>query len=428
MSSDVGSEMYELMRELYPICRSLSGDGVRLTLDCVSRELPLDVTEVASGTRIFDWTVPKEWNIRSAWISSPTGERVVDFADNNLHVVGYSTPVAAKVSLADLRENLHVHPERSDWIPYRTSYYAERWGFCLTQDQLNALEQGEYEVHIDSTLEDGSITYGEAVVRGRTDDEVLFSTYICHPSLCNDNLSGIVLLTALGKALQGRDLRYSYRFLFSPATIGPLAWLARNEETLDRVKHGLVVSCAGDPGGFTYKRSRRGNAEIDQAVANVLRDSGHASEVLDFAPWGGDERQFGSPGFDLPIGAFSRSPADRFSGYHSSADDLDLVQPPYLAESLETLLGVVDVVESNGRFANKNPKGEPQLGKRGLYRSLGGGSSEEAALLWVLNFSDGSHSLLDISDRSGLPFGAIRGAADKLLDADLLEELGREDD
>jgi aminopeptidase-like protein len=414
--------MHQLMAELYPICRSLTGDGVRETFSILGRTVPLETTEIPSGTQVFDWTLPREWNIRDAWISGPNGARVVDFNSSNLHVLGYSVPVRARMPLGELREHLFTHPENPDWIPFRTSYYQENWGFCLSRRQLEQLPDGEYEAVIDSSLSDGSVAYAEAHVPGELADEVLFSTYVCHPSLCNDNLSGVVLSVALAKYLRSMRLRYSYRFLLGPGTIGPLSWLWKNEASLDRVKHGLVLSCVGDPGALTYKQSRRGNAEIDQAAANVVQAAG--GSVIPFEPWGGDERQFCSPGFDLPVGALSRTPADKFPGYHSSADDLELVRPEFLADSFRRCLEIVDVLETNGRYRNLNPKGEPQLGKRGLYRSVAGGSSTETALLWVLNLSDGQHSLLDITDRSGLPYARLREAAETLRDHELLEEVG----
>ena len=226
---------------------------------------------------------------------------------------------------------------------------------------------------------------------GATDDEVLLTTYACHPSLANDNLSGVGLLTEVGRALAAQpDLRYTYRLLWVPGTIGSICWLARNRDSVERVRHGLVLSCAGDPGPFTYKRSRRGHAEIDKVVEHVLRPDPE-NRVLDWSPYGGDERQFCSPGFDLPVGAFSRTPADKFPEYHSSADDLDFVRPERLGESFQTLIDIIDVLESNGTYTNLSPYGEPQLGRRGLYRGIGGGSSEEMALLWVLSMSDGTN-------------------------------------
>jgi aminopeptidase-like protein len=421
-TAEVGREIYGLIEQLYPICRSISGDGVRQTFELLTRLLPLEVTEVPTGTPVFDWTVPREWNIRDAWIADAAGERLVDFRACNLHVLGYSVPVRKRLALSELRDHLFTHPRQPDWIPFRTSYYSENWGFCLSQRQLEALPEAVYEVCIDSTLADGSITYAEAVVPGELEEEVLISTYSCHPSLANDNCSGIALVALLGKYLSTMKLRYTYRFLFSPGSIGPLSWLAANEERLDRITHGLVASCVGDLGRPTYKKSRRGTAEIDRAVANVLRDRGE-NEIREFVPLGGDERQFCSPGIDLPIGALSRTPADEFPEYHSSADNLDLVRPEALADSFELYLSVLDVLERNARYENLNPKGEPQLGKRGLYREIGGGSNQEAALLWVLNLSDGDYDLLEISDRSGLPFQEVSAAADALEEASLLRAL-----
>ena len=421
-ASQVGAEMHELMAELYPICRSLTGEGVRETLRILEREVPLEITELPSGTQVFDWTLPREWNIRDAWIADSDGGRVVDFGRSNLHVLGYSVPVRGRMPLEELREHLYTHPGNPDWIPFRTSYYNENWGFCLSQRQLEQMRDADYEVVIDSSLTDGYVTFAEASLAGELPDEVLFSTYICHPSLCNDNLSGVVLAAALAKHLRPMSLRYSYRFLFGPGTIGPLSWLWKNEADLGRIKHGLVLSCVGDPGTLTYKQSRRADAEIDQAAANVVRATG--GSVIPFEPWGGDERQFCSPGFNLPVGALSRTPADKFPGYHSSADDLEFVRPEFLADSLRRCLEIIDVIETNATYVNLNPKGEPQLGKRGLYRGVAGGSSAETALLWVLNLSDGNHSLLDISDRSRLPYERVREAAETLRKHELLEPAG----
>ncbi len=418
---DWGVWMHGLMRELYPLPRSLTGDGVRQTLDVLGREIPLDRTEVPSGTQVYDWTVPREWNVREAWLADPSGRRVADFAESNLHLMAYSVPIRARMQLADLRPHLFSDPDRPTVVPFRTSYHHENWGFCLRHDELERLPDGEYDVVIDATLEPGHLTYAEYVLPGAAEDEVLFSTYIDHPSLCNDNLSGVVLAAALAKALAGRTLRHTYRFVFSPATLGPLCWLAANEDRLGGIRAGLVASCVGDPGDMTYKRSRRGDALVDRAVEHVLRHSGAPFELRDFSPLGGDERQFCSPGFDLPVGALSRSPADEFPGYHSSADDLELVRPEFLADSLATYLAVVDVLEGNETYLNVNPKGEPQLGRRGLYRTVGGGSFSEAPLLWVLNLCDGRHDLLAVAERSGIPFMDIRAAADSLLEQGLLE-------
>jgi aminopeptidase-like protein len=420
-----GSGMVALIRELFPICRSISGEGLRRSLAKLDELLPLTMHEVATGTELFDWTVPKEWNIRDAYIKDSSGRRVVDFQQNNLHVVNYSAPVSARMSLSELRPRLHTIPEHPDWIPYRTTYYAESWGFCLSQRQLESLHEGEYEVVIDSTLEPGSITYGECVLRGQSEDEFLISVHICHPSLCNDNLSGVAVATALARILASASTRYTYRFLFVPGTIGPIAWLCRNRDAAQRVKHGLVLACVGDRGSINYKRSRRLTAGIDRAVEHVLRTKGASFAVRDFSPYGYDERQYCSPGFNLPVGSFRRTPHGEYPEYHTSADNLDFVSAGYLADSLTTILEVIDLIESDRRFINLSPMGEPQLGRRGLIGSVGGkaAKSDQLALLWVLNLSDGANSVLDIAERSGLPFDQIRGAVDALIACGLLERL-----
>lgn len=419
--------MYELMRELFPICRSLTGEGVRETLRVLERDVPLEWTEIPSGTQVFDWTIPKEWSIRDAWIADDDGRRIVDFNASNLHVLGYSVPQRGRFTFEELGPHLHTHPESPDWIPFRTSYHDPNWGFCLSQHQLRELEGGTFDVCIDSSLEDGSLTYAESTVEGGP-DEVLISTYVCHPSLANDNLSGIALVAALAKHLRRQRLRHTYRFLLGPGTLGPLAWLWNNQAGLGRIRHGLAVSCVGDPGPPTYKKSRDGDAEIDRAVLHVLAASGREFKVEDFVPWGGDERQFSAPAFDLPIGCLSRTPQGSYPEYHSSADDLDFVAATHLGESFELYLDVIDVLEGNGHYENLNPQGEPQLGRRGLYGAISTGAPSEAevaqrALLWVLNLSDGDRSLLDVAIRSGLPFRAIRRAADQLVAADLLREV-----
>jgi aminopeptidase-like protein len=425
-ADDVGQEMHELARELFPICRSITGNGLRQTLGLIGERVPLETTEVPTGTKVLDWVVPQEWNIAEAWIAGPDGNRVVDFADSNLHVLGYSVPVRERLPLAALKEHLFTLPEHPDWIPFRNSYYTPNWGFCLQHSRLESLPEGEYEVCINSTLEDGSLTYAEALVPGETADEVLVSGYACHPSMANDNLSGLVLMTALAKHLAGRPLRYSYRFLFSPGTIGPIAWLARNEERLERVRHGLVCLCVGDPGPLTYKKSRRGDAEVDRAAQLVLRDSGDASEVHEWEPWGGDERQFNSPGFNLPVGTLTRSAPGSFPEYHTSADDLDFITAGALGRSFHAYMSVFDVLETNATYVNLSPKGEPQLGRRGLYRSIGAGPDagvNELSLLWVLNLADGEHTLVDMAERSGLPYATVRNAARTLEQHDLLKIL-----
>src|SRR6266581_3325825 len=423
--NEVGESMYGLVRELYPICRSITGKGVRETLRQVGEHIPLKVHEVSTGTRVFDWTVPKEWNIRDAYVKYSDGMKVIDFKKSNLHVLNYSTPIRKRMSLAELREHLYTLPDNPAWMPYKTTQYQERWGSCLTQNQLDGLREGTYEAVIDASLDAGHLTYGECYFPGTSSHEVLISCHICHPSLCNDNLSGIALSTFLAKQLQGRSLRYSYRFIFIPGTIGAITWLALNEKSTDRIKHGLVVANVGDSGKMNYKKSRRGDAEIDKAVARALRDSGAPYEITDFSPYGYDERQFCSPGFNLPMGSLTRTPWGRYPEYHTSADDLSLVQPGYLADSFNTYLSVLNILENNRCYVNQNPKCEPQLGKRGLYRQMGGNvESKEAelAMLWVLNLSDGSCSLLDIAERANLSFERIAEAAAALCSHGLLKE------
>jgi aminopeptidase-like protein len=420
---ELGRQMHRLMVELYPICRSITGNGVRQSLDILRRHLPLEIHEIPTGTPVFDWTVPKEWNIRDAWLKNPAGEKIVDFRQSNLHVLNYSVPIHRKIPLAELREHLFSIPEQPDLIPYRTSYYREDWGFCLPHRLLESLADGEYEVCIESSLEPGHLTYGEYYLPGHSDDEVLISCHCCHPSLCNDNLSGMVLAAFLAKLLPSQLRRYSYRFLFIPGTIGSITWLALNEARVTRIKHGLVVACVGDAGQMTYKQSRRGQAEIDRVVSYVLAHSGQPYEIVEFSPYGYDDRQYCSPGFNLAVGSLTRTPHGRYPQYHTSADNLDLVQPQYLADSLAQYLAVLRVLEQNRTYRNTHPKGEPQLGKRGLYGALGGRKDtkvREMAMLWVLNFSDGSHSLLDIAERAGLDFELISDVAAVLLAHQLL--------
>ncbi len=421
---DIGDRLYGLARQMFPITRSITGQGVRDTLALVGSVLPIDVHEIPTGTQVFDWTIPKEWNLREAYIENEAGERIVDSRRNNLHVVSYSVPVDKTMTLAELRPHLHTLPQHPDWIPYRTSYYKENWGFCLSHRQLEGLTEQTYRVRVDATLEQGVLNYGEVVIPGETTDEFLVSAHVCHPSLCNDNLSGIAISAWLAKCLAESKPRYTYRFLFAPGTIGSIAWLATHEEHLDRVKHGLVAALLGRPGPITYKKTRSGGAPIDRAVTHILRAKREGATVIDFSPWGYDERQFNSPGIALDVGRLTRAPEGGYPEYHTSADNLDLVTPQALAESFEVFADVIDVLERNASFRNLRGRGEPQLGKYGLYDDLGGASSVEAArlaLLWVLNLSDGANDLLAIAERSSLQFADIHFAASRLEQAGLLQ-------
>lgn len=426
--TSIGTSMYALSERLFPICRSITGDGVRQSLRILQEYIPIEIHEVPSNTPVFDWTVPKEWNIRDAWVIGPDGEKVIDFKEHNLHILQYSTPVHQVLSLEDLKKHLFTLPDKPDLIPYRTSYYQENWGFCLAHNQYLELPDGDYEVYIDSTLKEGNLTYGELYIPGHSEEEVLFSAHICHPSLANDNLSGISLLTFLAQLLQDQKNRYSYRFLFIPGTIGSITWLALNEPKVKHIKHGLVVSLVGDAGGFTFKKSRRGDSEIDQVVAYVLRNSGYPCEIIDFFPYGYDERQFCSPGFNLSVGNLTRSPFGSYPEYHTSGDNLQLIQPAFLQASFDIYLEIVEILEQNVNYQNLYPKCEPQLGKRGLYEAIGGDSDQkdlQMAMLWLLNFADGKNSLLNIAEKSKISFEMMLKCSKILIENKLLSVFGK---
>jgi aminopeptidase-like protein len=449
-SSGIGKEMYRLMEELFPICRSITGNGVRQTLEIIKKHIPIEIHEVTSGTKVYDWTIPKEWNIHDAYIVDPTGEKIANFKKSNLHVLNYSVPINQKISLSELKKHIYTIPDKPELVPYVTSYYSENWGFCMSHNEFLNLKDGEYHAVIDSELDNGSLTYGEHLIVGKSDDEILLSCYVCHPSMCNDNLSGVVLLTMLAKYLQNLESDYSIRFLFVPETIGAITWLYANEKNLGKIRHGLVATCVGDGGGFTYKKSRYDDADIDKTVIKVLENSKLTYSVVDFFPWGSDERQFCSPGFNLPVGSLMRSmyATNSFPEYHTSADNLNFVKANYLAESFSIYSTIISKLEENFSkfqkhipnykndrkpnseyFQNLFPKCEPQLGRRGIYRLLGGQNDSiekrknEFAILWVLNLSDGNHSLSDIVKRSGFDESTIKKAAHILVEKGLLQQV-----
>lgn len=422
---NLGEQMFSLIEELYPICRSITGDGVRKTLHILKERIPLEISEVPTGMEVFDWMVPKEWNINNAWITDSKGNKIVDFQDSNLHVLNYSIPVDKKVTLEELKDHLYTLPDHPDWIPYRTSYYRERWGFCLEYSKFKDLKDEQYHVYIDSSLEPGHLTYGELLIEGDSEEEILISSHVCHPSLCNDNLSGISVAVQLAKKLLELNNRYSYRFLFIPGTIGSITWLALNENKLSSIKQGLVLSCVGDKGHVHWKKTRQESSEVDRAVEKVLEESGDPFDLLNFLPYGYDERQFSSPGINLNVGCFMRSQWGTFPEYHTSADNLEFVQPEFLEDSYYKLWRILQMLDQNNTYINLNPKCEPQLGRRGLYSKTGGDTHfdlNQMAVLWVLNLSDGTNSLLDISKRSDISFESIRKAADALIEVDLLKE------
>ncbi len=418
MTSDdtIGAEIYELASDLFPIFRCLTGEGVRQSLDLMARHVPLQVKSVKSGTAVHDWTVPKEWQCRDAWVKGPSGQRVIDVKDNNLHVVGYSTPIHETLRLADLKKHLFTDPAQPDVIPYRTAYYSESWGFCLSQNTLDELADGDYEVMIDATHFDGELNFGEFLHPGESEKEILLTTHCCHPSMANDNCSGMALLTHLARRISQRQTRFSYRFLWIPGTIGAITWLALNEDRLDRVRLGLTIAGVGDAGGPSYKRTRRGDALIDRAMTHLLR-SKEGAQIVDFFPYGYDERQFNSPGVALNVGLFQRSPFASFPEYHTSADNLDFIAPNHLAGSFRLIMDALEILEKDRVMLNLFGKGEPQLGRRGLYDAISGSpdaADARMAMLWILNLSDGEHSLLDIAERAGIDFSLVADTADML--------------
>ena len=427
-TSLIGEEMYRLISRLYPICRSITGNGVRQSLAIMQEYLPLKVHEVPTGTAVFDWTIPNEWNIKDAYIKNGRGEKIVDFKNSNLHVLNYSIPVKGNFSLAELKSHLFSLPDRPGLVPYRTSYYEENWGFCVSHSQFQEMQDAEYEVVIDSTLQPGSLTYAEYYLPGESKDECLITCHICHPSLCNDNLSGISVVLFLAKILTTKKNRLSYRFLFIPGTIGAIAWLSLNESNLSNIKAGLVATLLGDASPLTYKKTRNGNATIDQAVTHYLRHSGEDYRLIDFSPYGYDERQFNSPGISLPVGSLTRSQYGQYPEYHTSADNLELISGEKLEASLKAYLSIIDILDNNVIYINQISRCEPQLGKRGLYRIIKGENVEESelrkmAMLWCLNLSDGNYSLLDIADKAAISFEVIKQIAAILEKEGLLKRL-----
>jgi aminopeptidase-like protein len=430
--NSIQNDMFDFMTELYPICRSITGNGVRKTLEMIKKHINLTIQDIPSGTSVFDWKIPKEWNISDGYIIDPKGKKIVDFKKSNLHVVGYSIPIHKKIHFDELKNHIHTLPSQPNVIPFITSYYKETWGFCMSHNEFQKLESGEYEICIDSTLENGYLTFGEFIIKGKTEKEFLISCYVCHPSLCNDNLSGVVLATFLAKQLKNLSLNYSYRFLFIPETIGAITWLSLNEKNLHKIEAGLVATCLADSGTSTYKKSRIGNAKIDEIVPYVLEHSKTDFSIVDFYPYGSDERQFCSPGFNLPIGSLMRTPYRKFEEYHTSADDLMFIKKDSLGDSFNKYLETIMIFDHDAKYLNTNQKCEPQLGKRGLYRNLGfrrtdetsnDTEQQELAMFWILNLSDGNNSLFDIAKTSQIPFSTIDQVANLLNEKNLLTKI-----
>jgi aminopeptidase-like protein len=427
--TDIESDLYAHARTLFPVCRSITGEGLRQTLSYIQTQIPLEVHEVPSGTPVLDWEVPLEWTVRGASIQTLTGQEVVNFSNNNLHLVQDSRPVDRIITVEELQKHLHSIPEQPDLVPYRTAYYSDTWGFCLSHRDRQALTDPAYHVRIDTTLAPGSLSYGECFLPGEEPGEVLLSVHCCHPSLANDNLSGIAVAIELARALERRKRRFGYRIVFLPGTIGAITWLHFNQDAPSRILHGLVLTCVGDAAPPTYKKSRRGDALIDRYSTYVLSHEGHGDRVLSFIPYGYDERQYCSPGFNLPVGCLMRSPNGTFDEYHTSADNLSFVKPEAMADSLRITERILTMAEQDRTLLIVQPYGEPQLGRRGLYRAVGGqhdqgGGAEydQLTLLWVLNLADGNHSLLDIAERSGKRFEVVVAAANALQTVGLLTD------
>lgn len=421
---NVGQRMYDLAERMFPICRSITGNGLRKSLEIICEELPeIKITEVPTGTQVFDWTVPKEWNISGGWIRTKQGETIVDFKDTNLHVVGYSVPVHKTVSREELLEHVYTIPEQPDWIPYVTSYYKERWGFCMTERQKQTLTDDEYEVMIDSTLEDGSLTYGELVLKGETEDEILITTYLCHPSMANDELSGPCVQTELVKYLKSLPKRrYTYRFVWNPETIGSIAYLSKNLETMQQhVKAGFVLSCVGDNRAYSMISSKYADTLADRVLENVLKFHDPAYRRFSFLERGSDERQYGSAGVDLPVCGFCRSKYQQFPEYHSSADNMDLISPEGLQGAYEVMVKVINALENNYHY-QMLCKCEPQLGKRGLYPTISkkGSNYSVRTMQHLIAYADGRNDLIGISNILNTPVEELIPLKDKLMEHQLL--------
>ncbi|HMS63835.1 MAG TPA: DUF4910 domain-containing protein [Ignavibacteria bacterium] len=416
--------MEKYFDRLFPINRSLTGEGNRETLKILSEIIDLTITEVPSGTECFDWTVPPEWNVKEAWIKDSKGNIILDFRKNNLYLLGYSENFKGVLNLSELKEHLYSLPDQPEAIPYLTSYYKKRWGFCISDKQLKNLKEDDYEILIDSELNDkGSMTIGESVLKGSTDEEILISTYICHPSMANNELSGPLVSSFIYKELKkNTSRRYTYRFVFVPETIGVIYYLSVFGKHLkEKLTAGYVITCIGDKGNFTYKKSRRGNSLADKAAMLLLHQKEKDFTIEDFFPTGSDERQYCSPGFNFPVGSLMRTRYGKYKEYHTSADNKDFLSFENLELSVKRYLEIIHILENNYTYVNLFPECEPQLGKRDLYPTLGSQKDTAefvTAIMWVLNLSDGTNDLIQISERSKIPFKLIVSTSN------LLEEKG----
>ncbi|MBD1381930.1 DUF4910 domain-containing protein [Bacillus sp. IB182487] len=420
-----GEKMHQLMKKLYPICRSITGDGVRETLRIIQEVIPLKINEVPSGTKVFDWEIPKEWNIRDAYILDEDGNRVVDFKKNNLHVISYSIPVDKVVTLEELQNHLYSLEDQPDAIPYITSYYKERWGFCISHNQRKKLKEGKYRVYIDSELKEGSLTYGELIIPGECEEEIFLSTYVCHPSMANNELSGPVLTTYLAKWIISRPRKYTLRIIFIPETIGSITYLSRNlAEMKKNIIAGYNISCVGDERGYSYLSSRDGNTLADRVAINILTFNKLDFITYSFLERGSDERQYCSPGIDLPVASIMRSKFGEYPEYHTSLDNLELVTAAGLQGSLDIYKQCIELIERNETY-KVNCFGEPQLGKRGLYPTL---STKESGrivrdMMNFLAYADGEKDLVEISQLIHVPVWELFPIIDKLYQNDLISKM-----
>ncbi|MGB0165825.1 MAG: DUF4910 domain-containing protein [Luteibaculum sp.] len=412
---------------LWPICRSITGDGLRESFRILQEIIPFELTEVPTGTKVFDWEIPLEWNVRNAYLLTPDGQKIADFQSNNLHLVNYSEPINRKISWQELEPHLHTLPQMPEAIPYITSYYKRTWGFCLTQNQYNQLpREGEYTVLIDSELKNGSLTYGQAVLPGDSDKEILFSSYLCHPSMANNELSGPLTLAFLYRELAKKQQRkYTYRFVLAPETIGVIAFLSRYGSALkENVRGGLVLTCCGDEGAVTYQRSKRDNSESDRVMLNLLQTDGIEYSTRKFDIGGSDERQYCSQGLNLPIGTFMRTPFKVFKEYHTSLDNKDLFSFQSIKTNIEILAKYLEGMEANFTIKPGNIPCEPMLGKRGLYPSKGGLITLPETtqdILRIVTYSDCKNSLLEVAEEIKRPLYALKKSAQIAAENQLIE-------
>lgn len=409
---------------LWPICRSITGDGFRQSLDILAEVMPTERIALKTGQKVLDWEIPREWNVRDAYLTDSHGGRHAEFKKNNLHLLGYSVPFRGRMNLTELDKHIYTLPGQPTAIPYRTSYYQERWGFCMSQEQRQKMPPGEYEVNIESELKDGELIIGEAVLPGETKEEVLFSTYLCHPSMANNELSGPLVMAFLYRRLAAMPKRrLTYRFMIGAETIGAIAYLSiRGEHLKKNLIAGYQMTCVGDSGPFTYKRSRQGNSAADQAALTVLRDHG-AHKVADFKPIGSDERQYCSPGFNLPVGSLMRTPYHEYPEYHTSLDDKSVISCEAMSVTVDTYAEIAAALDNNIKWKNLFPEGEPQLSKRGLYPTVGTPHAVRDriwTMMWLLNLADGEKDLLEIARISGQPIAALIDEAKSLKNAGLI--------